>query len=100
MAELTSTTIVPIGLYCFMLAGYFMSLVVNAILGNIANLSDADISFWFPVGGAAVLSVGLAIIGRGFLQMKSTYWKILFFSLAISVSLTTSMILAYLILLW
>ncbi len=98
--ELTSTTIVPIALYCFLLAGYFFYLAFNAILENLMNLGTVGYGFWSLVSLALLCCAGMVNVGIGFLNVRPQYWRILFFTLIIAVACTSSCIIAYFILLW
>ena len=100
MAEVKSTTIVPIACYCFVLAVYFLSVALNEVFGKHAILSSNDVMAWTPVITSTLFAVGLAIVGIGILQVNNLCWKILFFSLAICVSSVTSLIIAFLIFLF
>jgi hypothetical protein len=97
MAEVTSTTIVPIAFYCFFLGVYFLSLAVNAILNNNVILSSNNFLAWLPVLALTIFAGGLVIVGLGILQRHNLSWKVLFFCLAIKISCIASLIIAFLI---
>ena len=97
MAELSSTTIVPMAFYCFVLSVYFLSLAVNFILDNTSVLSCNDLVMLLPVIASAVFAVGFVIVGIGILHVNQLSWKMLFFSLAICVSSMASLIIVFLI---
>ena len=100
MAEITSTTIVPIAVYCFILALFFVSLGINTLLNNNGLLSGDNPILWLPVSASAIFSLGIFVyLGMGFLNLKRSCWKLLFFCLAISVSSSTALILAYYVML-
>lgn len=100
MEELKSTTIVPITFYCYILAVLYFFLAVNAILSNITNLPNMDMAFWFFVALAIIAAIGLVFVGIGFLKIKPLCWNILFFGLAIFISVGAVFILANFMLLW
>ena len=98
MAEVKSTTIVPIAFYCFCLGLYFLSLAANTVFGKGVNLETADMLFWSPVIACCIFGLGMFYVGGGILNVQLLCWKILFFCLTICVSSIASTILALIIL--
>ena len=92
MADIRSTVIVPISVYCFVLAGYFFSLAVNVLLSNKAGLSSTNFCLWGIVLALIILTGSMIAVGRGILHLNRACWKTLFFSLAISVSSLSSFV--------
>ena len=97
MPEVKSTTIIPIGFYCFVLGLYFSSLGFNTILDNKAGFASSDPGFWINVGALFILAAGIVAVGFGFIKVKQVCWKILFFGLSISVSCIAAFVIAFLI---
>ncbi|MBF0505160.1 MAG: hypothetical protein HQL14_08705 [Candidatus Omnitrophica bacterium] len=92
-----STTIVPIAFYCFLLGVFCFSGAVNIILSNNLISSGADLGWWLPVGALLIFTAGLAVIGIGILSLNKLCWKILFFSLAICISMIGALVFVILI---
>lgn len=97
MSEVKSTIIVPIAFYCFFLGVYFLSLAVNAILGNKAGLASTDFGLWLIVLIFIILMAGIVAVGLGILYLNQSCWKILFFFLVSCVSCIASYIVVFLI---
>jgi len=97
MDPIRSSSIIPLAFYCFCLGFYFFVLGLNTILGSTVDLTKTDLMFWLPVGASAILGSALFYVGRGILKLQLLSWKILFFTLAMSVSSIASLIFAFLI---
>ena len=97
MADLKSTTIVPISVYCFLIGGYFLYLAGNAVFGNKALSSGGGFGLWLPVILFIFMACYFIIIGIGFLYLIRLCWKMLFFSLAICVSSVATVVIILLV---
>ena len=97
MAEVKSTTIVPIVFYCILLAVYFLFLAINTVINNKTGVSNSDVVLWLSVVAEIIFAGGLICVGIGILYLNQLCWKILFFSLAICVSSVSSLIFVFLI---
>ena len=97
MADVKSTTIVPISFYCFVLAVYLLSLGLGVILSSKGGVNSNDINVWMAVVVFMALAAGVVNVGLGILKLKPVYWKILFFSLAICVSSIASFAIVFLV---
>lgn len=99
MESLKSTTIVPLAFYCFVIAGYFLYLTTCALFSSNSIFSSSDFTLWVPGLSFAFFGCGLIAVGIGLLREKQIYWRILFFSLAISISSIASLLIAFIIIL-
>lgn len=78
MADLKSTTIIPIAIYCFGLGVYFLSLTANSLMGHTVDLSNADLDIWLPLIVFGFLGVYFIAVGAGVLNVSNWSWKVLF----------------------
>jgi hypothetical protein len=93
MSDVKSTTIVPIGVYCFLLAAYFLFLAVYPIWRNKTIGYDS----WFFGTIFIVLAVVYIVVGIGIINLNKWCWRVLFFSLGISISSVCSLVIIILI---
>ena len=100
MPQLKSTTIVPIAFYCFLLGFCLLYFAVNTVMSSNSILSSNNFVFWLPAAALAIFGCGFLFVGAGILHWDPLSWRILFFTLAITVSCMTSLIVAFIIFLF
>ena len=100
MFDMRSTIIVSVSIYCDVMAAYFLCLAGTAIFGVREGLTSTAFGLWLIAGSLIILAAGLIAIGIGILNFNQLCWRLLFFSLAMSVSSMASFILAFLFFLW
>ena len=93
MTDVKSTTIVPIAAYCFFLAVYFLFLAVYPMMCNKTDAFEP----WFFATIFVILAVIFVVVGIGILNLNMWSWRILFFSLGISISSVCALIIIFLI---
>ena len=100
MSDVRSSSITPIAVYCVALGFLPFSLAVNIIINNMSPLSAGDGALWVSVIAAFVFSFCLFAVGIGIYYLNQMSWKILFFSLMISVACAASFLMVYSFSLW
>jgi len=95
MADVRSTIITPISVYCFFLG--FVPLALDAItmIKYNVNLFNADFGMWLAIIASVIFAACLAAVGVGFHHLNALCWKILFFCLAICVSSVAALLLIF-----
>lgn len=97
MSEVKSTVIVPISFYCFLLSLATISMAITSIMNSDLLSPNTRLSLWLPVISAFIIAISMFVVGVGILYTKRLYWRILFFSLGISVACITSALVVYLV---
>jgi hypothetical protein len=91
MAKLRPVRIVVLAFYCFFLALFFLSATANTLFGNNNAVSASDTA-WLAATVYISLAVLSVIVGIGILYYSQLCWKILFFSLIITITTMASLV--------
>lgn len=100
MFEEKPVKIVLIAFYCLFLGLFALYLVTGAVFSNNRILSGDPWVWLLPLGLTLILTIFLVAVGIGVVYFNQLCWKILYFSLVISISFFISLFFIVLVLMF